>query len=257
MKLFRREGRSAEIPLPPADLMFEIGASRVEEYTDIGNEFMGYFVELASLTPDSDVLDVGCGVGRMALPLTRFLSRRGSYRGFDTWGRSIDWCKENIQSRFRNFRFDLVDIYSKRYNPGGSVKASEFVFPYADDSFDFAALTSVFTHMLPSDLQRYLGELARVLRPGGRCLITYFLLNQESLAAHDRGETILRFPVEKQGYRLANEEIPEEAIAYDETFVTAAHISASLPIQEPIYFGEWTGRKEFLSGQDIVIAKRT
>lgn len=243
--------------MPPAELMFEIGASRVEEYTDIGNEFMGYFVELASLTPDSDVLDVGCGVGRMAVPLTRFLGRKGSYRGFDTWGRSIAWCNENIASRFSNFRFDLVDIYSKRYNPDGAVEASKFVFPYADDSFDFAALTSVFTHMLPSDLQRYLEELARVLRPGGRCLITYFLLNPQSLASHEKGETILRFPIVKQGFRLANEEIPEEAIAYDETFIRSAHSSASLPIREPICYGEWTGRKEFLSGQDIVIARRT
>jgi len=46
---------------------------------------------------------------------------------------------------------------------GGTVAASEFVFPFADASFDFVSLASVFTHMLPVDLEHYAGQIARVL----------------------------------------------------------------------------------------------
>ena len=34
--------------------------------------------------------------------------------------------------------------------------------------------------MLSADMENYLKQIARVLKPGGRCLITYFLLNPES-----------------------------------------------------------------------------
>ena len=37
----------------------------------------------AQLSPDHRVLDIGCGTGRMAIPLTSFLSKKGSYEGFD------------------------------------------------------------------------------------------------------------------------------------------------------------------------------
>ena len=49
---------------------------------------------------------------------------------------------------------------------------------------DVAFLTSVFTHMLPEDVEHYLDELARVLKPGGRTLITWFLLLGAFVAAN-------------------------------------------------------------------------
>lgn len=36
-------------------------------------------------------------------------------------------------------------------------------------------LGSVFTHMQHRDVVRYAKEVARVLKPGGRCMVTYFL----------------------------------------------------------------------------------
>lgn len=48
-------------------------------------------------------------------------------------------------------------------------------------SFDFVFLTSVFTHLLPEDMNNYFSEVVRVLTHARRCLITYFLLTFESL----------------------------------------------------------------------------
>jgi len=52
--------------IPPRHLIF-IGDG---DYENTGKEFLHYFVKLAGLKPDDKVLDIGCGIGRMAVPLT-------------------------------------------------------------------------------------------------------------------------------------------------------------------------------------------
>lgn len=138
-------------------------------------------------------LHAGCGIGRMAVPLTGYLSAEGSYEGFDIVPEGVRWCQENITPKYPNFRFQIADVHNDRYHPEGSQKASEYRFPYADGSFDFVFLTSVFTHMLPQDMENYLSEISRILRSGGRCLITFFLLNAESLKLIEMGASDLDF----------------------------------------------------------------
>ena len=46
------------------------------DYVKQGEKFLGYFQELCGLKPNHAVLDVGCGIGRMAVPLTRFLNEK-------------------------------------------------------------------------------------------------------------------------------------------------------------------------------------
>ena len=106
---------------PPRSARF-IGSGA---YTEIGNEFLGHFTTLGGLTPDSRVLDVGCGQGRMAVPLLRYLSGAGSYDGFDIVSTGIDWCRANISASHGNFRFHHADIRNEEYNPGGSCAAAE------------------------------------------------------------------------------------------------------------------------------------
>src|SRR3954452_23014549 len=54
-------------------------------------------------------------------------------------------------------------------------------------------LCSVFTHMMPNEAANYIGEIARVLKPGGRCVVTYFLLNHENMTRMARGEAVFNF----------------------------------------------------------------
>ena len=69
------------------------------------------------------------------------------------------------------------------YNPKGNVKTLDFVFPHPDKSFELVFLISVFTHLRAKKVRHYLDEISRVLKSGGRCLCTCFLLNAESEAA--------------------------------------------------------------------------
>lgn len=238
--------------IPPKGKVFFGGG----DFNRVGEEYFRYFVELGGLKPDERVLDIGCGIGRMAVPLTRYLSDRGSYEGIDVFPKGIAWCQENITPRRPNFRFQVADIKNKEYNPGGRFAASEYEFPYADASFDFVLLTSVFTHLLPDEVENYLSEIRRVLAPGGRCFASFFLLNEDSLHSIRSGTSTIDFRHDFGGYRTKDRETPEAAIAYPENYVRSLYAERGLGIVEPIRYGAWPGRREFLSYQDVVVALR-
>jgi SAM-dependent methyltransferase len=243
---------------PPRWLNFVGGG----DFKGIGNEFFQYFLELGQLKPNEKVLEVGCGIGRMAVPLMGYLKDGGHYEGFDIVSHGIRWCQKKITRRAPHFHFLLADIFNYGYNPAGKCKAKNYRFPYEDQSFDFVFLTSVFTHMLPWDMEHYLFEIHRVLKTGGRSFITYFLLNEESLDFVSSGVSSIDFKHEIDGsaaypgYRLKDPEIPEAAVAYPEKYIQELYRGSSMEICQPIRYGSWCGRKEFLSYQDIVVARK-
>ena len=118
------------------------GSTSIETYLKIGKEFFNYFVNLGRLKPTEDVLDIGCCIGRMAVPLLDYMTT-GKYVGFDIVKGGIDWCTANITPQYPNFKFEHANIYSVLYNPTSSVKVEDYIFPYDDGSFDFIFLTSV------------------------------------------------------------------------------------------------------------------
>src|SRR5215471_10199329 len=224
---------------PPSYLREYIGDGDFEE---TGKQFLKHHIELANLRPDESVLDVGCGIGRMAAGLCNYLNDKGTYNGFDVVKRGIIWCNRHIARKHPNFRFAHSDVFNKAFNARGKIKAAEYKFSYPDDSFDYVFAYSVFTHMTGNDLENYLKEVARVLKPQGRCLITYFLLNTESYDSIKRRTSSIDFkPYSKESWSLSVG-TPEFAIAYDETFVTYLYSKYGLQIQHPVHFGSWSNR---------------
>lgn len=237
---------------PPRQMLY----AGYGDFKATGEEFLEYFIKLSDLKSDERVLDVGCGFGRMAIPLAKYLNEKGNYEGIDITNKGIKWCQKNISLQYSNFHFQLVDVFNKYYNPSGKYKAFEYKLPYQDKSFDFVFLTSVFTHMLPRDIENYFSEVARVLRRGGRCLITFFLLNKESLGLIGIGSSTLDFCYVFKDYRTINADVPENAVAYDEKYIRRLYDQYGLDIKSPIHYGSWSGRKNFLSYQDIIIASK-
>jgi len=211
------------------------------------------FIELGRLKENDRILDVGCGVGRVALPLTQYIGPAGMYVGTDNVRESIEYARAHISPRFPNFQFQHSDVRSDVYNPGGKFKASEYRFDLDDDSFDFVFLTSVFTHMKLDGVKNYLSEVARVLSEGGRCFITYFILNGTTVGQINSGASRRTFRHEFDGYFSDVGHFPERAIAYQESVLRKLYGAVGLTIEEPIYLGSWSGLKGF-AGQDIIVA---
>ena len=236
--------------VPPKGIIFT-GSG---DFREIGVRFLRHFIELGDLKPNHTVLDVGCGIGRMAVPLTGYLSKEGSYTGFDIVPTGIKWCTRVISSRFPNFTFALADIRNDTYNPTGHSEASDYRFPYPDNHFDFTLLTSIFTHLLPHDLENYLSEITRTLKPGGRCLITYCLVTPDVMPYIQSGETQPVFTHDLGDYWTNDPDHPESAIAYPDSFIRSLYGRFGLTIAEPVRYGSWSGRSEYLDYQDIVVA---
>ena len=243
--------------VPPRSKMF-VGS--VDDFESSGERLVECLIEIAGLTPESSVLDIGCGIGRLAVALTSHLGPEGRYEGLDIVPSGIKWCTENITPRYPNLNFTLANVYNGEYNPGGDIAPTEYRLPYPDASFDLVVLTSVFTHMLPAEKEHYVDEIARVLKPGGRCFATYLLLNQESLRLMEVGASDIRLKHAMGPCAVVDEKVPELSVGYDENYVREVYERRGLSTEGGIYYGTWSGRKPSARasglGQDLVLSAR-
>ena len=246
-------GKNDEL-IPPGRMIFT--GSNSENFKEGGEEYFEFFKLYGSIKPVEHILDIGSGIGRMALPLTGFLSAKGAYDGFDIVPMGVKWCQENITARFPNFKFQVADIYNKEYNSSGRLKARDFRFPYPDGTFDFVFATSVFTHMFLEDIEHYLAEASRVMKRGGRCILTFFLMNPEAAALIAAKKSSIDFKHKLGEIYVVDKLIPEEAVCVPEEIIRALFTKHGLEIVEPIRFGAWCRREKFVSGQDFVVARK-
>jgi SAM-dependent methyltransferase len=242
--------------VPPKASIF---TGTVDEFRRSGEVLVDRLVRYAGLTSASRVVDIGCGMGRLAAALTRYLGPEGSYRGLDIVPAGIQWCQDNISRRHANFAFTLADVYNKEYLPTGRTPASQFRFPYEDDTADVVVLSSVFTHMLPADFESYVAEIARVLRSGGVCYATFSLVDAESRRTMRSGAASLRFAPHFGPCWVVDPKVPELAVGYDEEYVRATYASHGLNARYDVHPGRWARRQSTMQqtpefNQDVVVA---
>jgi SAM-dependent methyltransferase len=238
---------------PPDYMQVQYGGG---SYYEIGLHFFRHLLDQSNLRRDSRVLDVGCGIGRMALPLAFYLGPDARYEGFDIMPDGIEYCSSKVTPAFPNFRFQVANVFNSFYNPNGTIPAERYAFPYADASFDVVFSTSVFTHLPPNAVAQYLRETARVLAPGGKCLHTCFALDDEALAGIREGRAKGGIVHQMDGFMTSSRESIEDAIAIPEGDFTAMYAAAGLNDVRR-HPGSWSGRKgSCLSYQDIWVATK-
>ena len=231
------------------------------DYIKSGQSLVQMLASYAGLQADSTMLDIGSGIGRLAVPLTRLITPPGCYDGLEIVERGVRWCSTKITPGYPHFRFTHANIFNAEYNPGGTVKAAEYVLPYNDASFDVVCLFSVFTHMLTADVERYVTEISRVLRPGGRLAATFLIINDETTKSMQGANCIYNFAYQEGPQWLFEEGMacPELAVGYEEKYVRDLYASNGLDVSG-FYLGPWSGQAATPAtaphGQDLVVGTR-
>jgi SAM-dependent methyltransferase len=100
------------------------------------------------------LVDVGCGSGRLARPLSAWL--KGTYLGIDLVPDLVAHARK-IALR-PDWRFEVIDHIG---------------IPEADSEADMVCFFSVLTHLLHEQSYWYLEEARRVLKPGGRIVFSF------------------------------------------------------------------------------------
>ena len=100
------------------------------------------------------LIDVGCGSGRLAKPLSGYLS--GRYLGIDVVPALLTYAREIVGRP--DWRFET---------------ASGLTIPEADEAADMVCFFSVLTHLMHEQSFLYLREATRVLKPGGLIVFSF------------------------------------------------------------------------------------
>jgi SAM-dependent methyltransferase len=114
----------------------------------------GRLLEALALAPDERVLEVGPGTGYYTFDMAASLPA-GQVDVFDVQQEMLDHVMREANRRgVTNVRPTLGDAQN---------------LPFGDDTFDAAVLVTVLGEI--PDQEQALGEIARVLRPGGRLVV--------------------------------------------------------------------------------------
>lgn len=106
------------------------------------------------LRPGDYLIDVGCGSGRLAKPLSEYLT--GKYLGIDIVPQLVHYARQLV--RRHDWRFEV---------------AAGLAIPEADHEADMICFFSVFTHLYHEHSYLYLEEARRVLKPGGKIVFSF------------------------------------------------------------------------------------
>jgi SAM-dependent methyltransferase len=250
--VYRYEG----FDLPISQILLTGGGP--ETFDAISKAHIHNIEQFVGLKPDYSILEIGCGIGRDAIPLTKRLSPDGKYLGVDIISLSIDWCQKNISARFPNFRFVHFDVKDQLHNPAGAMSTQEVRIPMEPGTVDLVILQSVFTHLLRADILHYLQEFRRLLRPLGRVYATMFIVNDEILAtARATNLTAWNLTFEHEvgdGCYINDPLYPTGAVAYTLEALNLMVKQASLELHRPLLRGSWSGYYSNADdGQDVAI----
>ena len=221
-----------------------------------GNKYVSLFSKYGNLQPNAHFLDIGSGIGRVAIPLTKHLSNKAEYQGFDVIKLGTSWCQKNISTKFPNFKFTYVPLLNDLYRDNGK-DAATYRFPYSKNYFDFACSISVFTHMLPNEVANYFDELEKVMKPGGQIFTTFFILNKESAKLMNQSKSF-NFSYKMDNYYLMDANVKGANVAFEEDYLMNKIIKINRFKIITKNYGHWCGRNksESFDFQDVLIIEK-
>ena len=164
--------------MPPLAMMKTIGSPTAQHYMNTLVEYAGELVWKCGINHDSNILDIGCGCGRVASGLAYYVNT-GNYLGMDVWDEGIQWCTANITNVKPNFLFQTVHATNNYYYEDDRGTANSFDLSFIPKNFfDCVLALSVFTHLRLADSEQYFKLVADSLNPGGLAYLTFFVMDE-------------------------------------------------------------------------------
>ncbi len=167
---------TANLRLPPKKMRW--GGPRFMDdtkYVQSGKSSVNTLVSLCALSPESRLLDVGCGQGRLLTGIFASFGSIRKYVGLDVHKPSIEWAAKNLANGQADIAFHHLSVLNERYNPKAERTAENFAFPVSANQFDVISLISVFSHMNLADIRIYLREIRNALTPAGKVFCSLFV----------------------------------------------------------------------------------
>lgn len=127
----------------------------------------------------NDILDIGCGTGLLGIAAEPFTAEGGTYTGIDVMTEDIDFCRRHYQ--MPNYDFIHLNVANAMYAKGQPKALKPW--PVEDASKDLVVALSVWTHLSEQDALYYFSEIGRVLKKGGKAIITFFYLDESYQAS--------------------------------------------------------------------------
>jgi SAM-dependent methyltransferase len=137
------------------------GTTDIHEYERSGDATASDIAELAQVTTSDTVLEIGCGTGRIG---SKLASRCGQWIGADVSTNMLRHAREALKGQANASFLPLngVDLSGVH-----------------DATIDVAYCSGVFMHLDEWDRFRYITEMRRVLKPGGRIYFDNFNLRSD------------------------------------------------------------------------------
>ena len=225
----------------------------------ISESLVGFLIDQKLLAPDSDVLDIGCGCGRVATTLLNVLNDEGSFKGVDIVEPLISFCDRWIGRERESFKFYAANTSNTSYDTYKMDLKVKRIDQLADvvapRSIDLCIATSLFTHLTADETLAYLRQIRAALRPGGRAVLTFFLLDPTTRARMASLPLSIDF---KNGSNIGDKvfyafpDAPMDAVAFDETYLRKLMVRAGLSVRQVLY-GSWAQRRGETLFQDVMV----
>jgi SAM-dependent methyltransferase len=190
------KGTWNELAKTRADAILYVGGSTDEALVDAtASDTLSYLRATVGVRGEDDVLEIGCGVGRVGRILSPLVR---SWTGCDCSGKMLSHAADRLAA-FPNAKNVEISGHDLR--------------PIQDSTMDVVYSTVVFMHLDEWDRYNYVREAFRVLRPGGRFWCDN--INLLTDPGWDLFETYrLTFPPEQRPTHIGKCSTPQELETY-------------------------------------------
>ena len=200
----------------------------LNDFEGSSGEYVAYLKLLCNLMPGDKLLDIGCGCGTILYDTTGVGSLPdylGEYWGVDVDGKVISWCNNHLGRDNVHFHTTIQPT-----------------------SVDVVLAKSLFTHLNVYETEAYLHTIQKILRRGGHCLATFFLLNGQK----PQGKFTFKHVHGCVSYQ--RESKPQLAVAYDQKWLLS--LLKKSGFSADVYYGAWREGRSGLSFQDIIVLRK-